>query len=195
MYGTNTNNLFNSVECGSGTGIFSETISELDIYTRYYYKAYATNAFGTAYGEIMSFTLAPIDSISGTFQWEKVGGEMGTGLEEFGLFWQANNFSKSVNVNIKPIEDARLYILTPSDYAINDLYTLNTRLESVGESTLYNGVSADYCADYNDVIATVYNGRTYLINITRGTVSSDSIGMRFVITGTYKMWEQYVSNK
>ena len=57
MYGTSADNFSNSVECGTGTGSFtSDPISGL--YGVIYYKAYATNSVGTAYGEVKQFTLA-----------------------------------------------------------------------------------------------------------------------------------------
>tara|TARA_R110002051_G_scaffold128399_3_gene202120 strand:+ start:213 stop:4445 length:4233 start_codon:yes stop_codon:yes gene_type:complete len=41
---------------GTGTGVFSETITDLQSDTTYYYRAYAINSVGTGYGEIKSFT-------------------------------------------------------------------------------------------------------------------------------------------
>jgi hypothetical protein len=41
---------------GSGTGTFVSTITNLAPTTTYYTRAYATNALGTAYGNIVSFT-------------------------------------------------------------------------------------------------------------------------------------------
>ena len=56
MYGTDANNLSQSIQSGSGTGSYTKTLSGLSASTTYYYKAYATNSEGTAYGEVMSFT-------------------------------------------------------------------------------------------------------------------------------------------
>ena len=56
MYGTNASNLSQSVQSGSGTGSYTKALSGLSAGTIYYYKAYATNSEGTAYGEVMSFT-------------------------------------------------------------------------------------------------------------------------------------------
>lgn len=41
---------------GTGTGVFESVLSELKASTTYYYRAYATNEAGTAYGEEKSFT-------------------------------------------------------------------------------------------------------------------------------------------
>ncbi|UCH14356.1 MAG: fibrobacter succinogenes major paralogous domain-containing protein [Bacteroidales bacterium] len=41
---------------GSGTGIFTSSITGLSVYTAYYARAYATNSEGTAYGNQISFT-------------------------------------------------------------------------------------------------------------------------------------------
>ena len=56
MYGTNESNLSQSIQSGSGTGSYTKTLSGLSASTTYYYKAYATNSEGTAYGDVMSFT-------------------------------------------------------------------------------------------------------------------------------------------
>ena len=56
LYGTNSNNLSQTVQSGSGTGSYTKALTGLTSSTTYYYKAYATNSAGTAYGEVMSFT-------------------------------------------------------------------------------------------------------------------------------------------
>ncbi|MFH1120215.1 MAG: FISUMP domain-containing protein [Bacteroidota bacterium] len=50
---------------GSGTGVFTSNIIELEPNTTYYVRAYATNDIGTAYGEILSFnTLENITTVT-----------------------------------------------------------------------------------------------------------------------------------
>lgn len=61
VYSTNPNpvitNLNNTIRpCGSGTGVFTYTMTSLQPNTTYYVRAYATNEVGTAYGEEVSFT-------------------------------------------------------------------------------------------------------------------------------------------
>ncbi|MBO4645890.1 MAG: hypothetical protein J5642_05185 [Bacteroidales bacterium] len=54
----------NVVADGTGTGAYSVTItSGLNSSTTYYYRAYATNPEGTAYGEVKSFVLDPCAGI------------------------------------------------------------------------------------------------------------------------------------
>jgi uncharacterized protein (TIGR02145 family) len=61
VYSTSTNpTLSNTVfMIGSGTGIFSGTLTGLTPNTTYYVRAYATNSVGTAYGNEVSFTTLP----------------------------------------------------------------------------------------------------------------------------------------
>lgn len=55
----------NVVPDGTGTGAYSVTItSGLNSSTTYYYRAYATNLEGTAYGEVKSFVLDPCGGVS-----------------------------------------------------------------------------------------------------------------------------------
>ena len=56
MYGTDANNLTQSVQSGSGTGSFTKTLTGLSYGTTYYYKAFATNSGGTSYGDVRTFT-------------------------------------------------------------------------------------------------------------------------------------------
>nr|WP_315175889.1 putative Ig domain-containing protein [uncultured Flavobacterium sp.] len=51
----------NKTTDGSGTGVFTSSVSGLSSLTKYYVRAYATNSAGTAYGEEISFT-TPIPS-------------------------------------------------------------------------------------------------------------------------------------
>lgn len=57
-YGTSPNpeSTGTKVQIGSGTGSFSEIITDLTSNTMYYLKAYAVNAIGTGYGNEISFT-------------------------------------------------------------------------------------------------------------------------------------------
>ena len=64
VFGLNSNNLERSVQCGFGVGGFNKNVAGLPQGTTYYYKAYATNSVGTAYGELMSFKTLALPTVS-----------------------------------------------------------------------------------------------------------------------------------
>ncbi len=78
LYGTSEDNLSQTVQSGNGTGSYTNTLTDLNSYTTYYYRAYATNSAGTAYGEVRSFiTLGSfIDSRDGnTYTFVRIGNQ------------------------------------------------------------------------------------------------------------------------
>jgi hypothetical protein len=62
VYGTSSNPTIagNKTVDGSGTGVFSSTLTPLSPQTLYYYRAYATNSVGTSYGGELSFTTTAV---------------------------------------------------------------------------------------------------------------------------------------
>lgn len=118
----------------------------------------------------------------GTFEWIREGSTR-TGLDTYGLQWTTN--AKVTQAVIKPVEGAKLYILSANDYAATSLSDINFP----AEATQYKSVSCEANGDYNDVIATVYNGKTYVMNVTRGTVSTSAAGTKVTITGNVKTFE------
>ena len=50
----------NKVQMGTGTGVYSQTVTALTANTTYYYRAYAINSVGTAYGVDSVFTTLPV---------------------------------------------------------------------------------------------------------------------------------------
>ena len=130
---------------------------------------------------------------TGTFEWKRLGGAAATGLADFGLSWTASG--KTVTAKIVPTNGAKLYILEAADYAITNITDLNAKLTS--EVNEYRGVNAEAPTDktYNDVIATVYNGKTYLINVTASKGTVETQGNQIVVTGTYKAFQNAVAAK
>ncbi len=65
---SNPNLASNTTTNGLGMGVFSSSLSGLSPNTTYYYRAYATNSVGSAYGNIMSFrtSTSPVVLTSGT---------------------------------------------------------------------------------------------------------------------------------
>ncbi|MBN2762967.1 MAG: CotH kinase family protein [Bacteroidales bacterium] len=50
------------VKSGKGSGNFAVTLTGLEPYTKYYYRAYAKNDIGTSYGELQSFITDDVNS-------------------------------------------------------------------------------------------------------------------------------------
>ena len=128
----------------------------------------------------------PVSSYTeGSFEWERQGGGSASGLDEFGLEWRLNN-QKAVYAVIKPLTGATLYILNSNDYAATSLADINFP----AESTQYKGVNVELSTGtYDDVIATEYNGKTYLIHVTGSSSVQEVSGLHSVITGTYKRFD------
>lgn len=121
------------------------------------------------------------------FEWKRVGGTPGTGLEEFGLQWTGN--VKLVNAVIKPLEGVEMFILNGFDFSADLTATAKTEAINAGEKINdFRGVSADASKDYDFVIATrKASGEEYIIHITRGDVSTiTGVGTQIIITGEYK---------
>jgi hypothetical protein len=55
LYGTPTIDSLKTSD-GLGSGTYTSSLSSLVPNTTYYYRAYATNSLGTAYGEVLTFT-------------------------------------------------------------------------------------------------------------------------------------------
>ncbi|MBO7571507.1 MAG: hypothetical protein J6T48_05060 [Bacteroidales bacterium] len=130
---------------------------------------------------------------TGNFEWKRLGGAAATGLADFGLSWTSSG--KTVTAKIVPTNGAKLYILAADDYAIETITDLNAKLTS--EVNEYRGVNAEAPTNktYNDVIATVYDGKTYLINVTKSVGTVETAGNQIIVTGTYKAFENAVAAK
>jgi formylglycine-generating enzyme len=98
---------------GSGSGIFTSEVSGLKTGTRYYFRAYATNSFGTAYGNEVEYTTQQdfnIEKVSiqaGTFI-------MGSPLKEVGRWGELEN---QFEVTLSAFQMGK-YEITNEQYAL-----------------------------------------------------------------------------
>ncbi|WKK60375.1 hypothetical protein [Sphingobacterium sp. BN32] len=99
-----------SINLGSGIGVFSGTITDLNVNTTYYVRAYSTNAAGTSYGSVETFrTLLPslptslttytASSISKNSAYLSgyVGNSGGGTIQSKGIVYSANTSSPTIN--------------------------------------------------------------------------------------------------
>ncbi len=136
---------------------------------------------------------AMIKVVSGTvglteaapFEWKRVAGAAGTGLEMFGLKWTSN--AKVVHAQIKKDGASKFVKLNSSACtSITNEAELVAAVEAAADMEVYAGVSAEANSDYNDVLATVYNGKYYLIHVKNGKIETGSAGTTITIKGLYK---------
>ncbi len=93
VYGTSSSNLSQTVQSGSGIGSFTANITGLTSGTTYYYKAFAINSAGTAYGNVMSFTSVDLEATTGTYnghEWVDLG-------LPSGLLWATTNIGANAS--------------------------------------------------------------------------------------------------
>ncbi|MBR6068275.1 MAG: hypothetical protein IKP45_10805 [Bacteroidales bacterium] len=174
---------------------FEETLAKADVKdaAKVVYEAVVINKKDVQKEATYTVNVVAPSFTEGTFEWKRLGGAAATGLADFGLSWTASG--KTVTAKIVPTNGAKLYILEAADYAITNITDLNAKLTS--EANEYRGVNAEAPTNktYNDVIATVYNGKTYLINVTASVGTVETQGNQIVVTGTYKAFENAVAAK
>jgi uncharacterized protein (TIGR02145 family) len=81
---------------GSGLGLFSDTINGLSPFTRYYFRAYAQNAVGTAYGHDDALTLCLNPSMTSAADSICLGSSASFTAHPIGGFWRSVNPSVAV---------------------------------------------------------------------------------------------------
>lgn len=196
MYDANNNEIGDAVEYGPKaadyegktdfSGVITETLAKADVKdaVKIVYEAVVVNKKEVEAKATYTVNVVAPAFTEATFEWKRVGAANATGLDAFGLKWTGN--AKTVYAQIKPIDNnTKLYSLAAADYdkAIADI-------NFGAEQTVYAGVQCDRGADYNDVIATVYNGKTYVINVKKSTITSDATtGTTITITGNVKTYE------
>ncbi|MBN2263773.1 MAG: hypothetical protein JW735_12710 [Prolixibacteraceae bacterium] len=119
------------------------------------------------------------------FEWKRVGGSAGSGLEMFGLTWTIN---KSTMVNAIIRKDADKFVeLAPEQWTtITNIEALVEAVDAAEDMDEWNKISADASKSYDLCLATVKEGKYFLIHITNSTVSVGDVGTTISITGQYK---------
>jgi len=120
--------------------------------------------------------------------WQRVAGAAGTGLDTFGLEWTSNG--KAVNAQIEKADDGaeKFVLLTADEWdMIETIEDLTAKVEAGDDMDMYEGISAEATADYDEVLAVKYNEVYYIIHITKATVETSGSGTTITITGQYKI--------
>ena len=158
---------------GLGSGQFHHTITNLELTTRYYYRAYAQTAMGTTYGDVLYFNthaelpeihtleVTNITNTSATCG-GNVTGTGGTDVIAQGVCWSTSpNPTVSDNHTNDPGMDiftSHITGLTPSTTYYVRAYATNSAGTAYGEQRTFTTLSAFFCGI--DVV-TDYDGNVY----------------------------------
>lgn len=193
MYDANNNEIGDGVEYGPKaadyegktdfSGVITETLAKADVKdaVKIVYEAVVVNKKEVEAKATYTVNVVAPSFTESDLRWYRCGNTK-EGLAEVGLNWDSQ--TKDILANIKPVAGAKLYILEAADYAITSIDALNAKLTS--EAPVYRAISATQNGTYDDVIATVYNGKTYLMHITKSTATSETAGTAITVTGTMK---------
>lgn len=120
-----------------------------------------------------------------SFEWERVGGNDGTGLAQFGLEWTSNSSTSAI---VKTDAATRFVELAAGSYTnITTKQELATAIDGGTSITQYTGVSSQQSqSNINEVLGVTYQGENYILLVQSSQVSSGSQGTTIKITGIYK---------
>jgi hypothetical protein len=119
-----------------------------------------------------------------SFEWKRVGGAAGTGLETFGLSWTDNTTNNAV---IR--KGATKFVeLTPAQWtSITNKEALKTAIDAATNIDKWEKVSAtDASKTYDLALGTIKDNKYFLIHVTKSTVTVTDVGSTISITGHYK---------
>lgn len=122
-------------------------------------------------------------SAAQAFEWKRVGGADGTGLEEFGLTWTSNTATSAV------IKQGATKFVKLSDDAWTKLTTadeLKAAIDAATNIEKWEEVSATATKTYNVSLGTIKEGTYFLIHVTNGKVETAAAGTTITVTGEFK---------
>ncbi len=198
QYGISAGNLANTVSLGMGAGILTTTISNLDDNTTYYYRAYASNTQGTAYGETKTFTtigiVAPsITTLPATDNTRNsltlnasITSNGGATVSARGFYW--GTAENDLPNYVASAQTTANFSATISDLAVNTVYyycaaATNIRGTSLGE-VLYARTNPATAPTVTTNAATNLTRNTATINATITDDGGSAVTVRGFYWGT-----------
>ena len=123
----------NVINCGDTLGVFETDITNLDINTQYYVRAFATNEAGTAFGEQKAFTTLgqvptlvtiPITSVtsSSAISGGTVTSSGGNAVIEKGVCWSTNEHPTIADSHTSDGDGSGAYVSNLTDLQPNTMY-------------------------------------------------------------------------
>ncbi len=166
------------------TLIFSSASVNLGV-TNYTFSVvdFDGNVEEVSYAVTVQANTTPLSSAQ-AFQWERVGGNAGTGLAQFGLEWTSNSTTSAI---VAVDAATKMVELSAADWTgITTQEDLAAAISNGTAVSEYRGVSSQANGTYDDVLGVNHNGVNYLLNIQEGTVSTGGSGTTITIDGEYK---------
>lgn len=121
------------------------------------------------------------------FEWKRIGGAAGTGLEKFGLAWTDNTSTVAI---IKTDDKTKMVKLDADQWKNMETKTqLKKAVDDGTDITEYREVSSTNASKtYDHVLAVDVKGEGvyYLIHVTHSNVVSETSGTTITINGQYK---------
>ena len=173
-------------------GTIKTTLKKEDVkdYAAVKFEVVATTKNDVNGSDDFTVTIVAPSFTEANFEWVRHGNN-NPDLSAYGLKWSQNNV-KATFAYIEPLNaNAKLYKLTAADYNATSVAAI-TFPDAIER---YKEIKADQSATYTDnVIASVYEGKTYVFNITKGTVvpydaTTNPQGTKVTIEGTVKTFE------
>ena len=147
-------------------GVDEATEIEAEVFV---YDAADRYAVATTY---VTVSPAEAELVEENVSWYKDGNAVATGLDKYGLEWK-NNLAKDIYAVVKPVAGAKLYKFETSVYANATTETEKVAVfEGATDILQWKEFNAAGAAtqNVNYVLGTKYNGKYYLINITKGVI-------------------------
>lgn len=197
--GANTSNFNETYEgntlpyeiSGSDRTVYIDTIAFVNSSNNEGTTTYAFTSSDGVTSKTVTYNVTVVESVNETplsdaenFEWERVGGNPGTGLAAFGLKWTSNSASSA----IVAIESGTTMVELSSD-SWDTITTREELADAIASGTqidAYEGVSVTAPGLYDDVLAVSHNGVDYLLLITAANVESGAEGTTVTIQGQYK---------
>ena len=172
-------------DCALGLGFSWSDYQLVNCYDYRYFGASVRAVYSVSGGQ-------PSQPLEGrAIEWVRKGANVlnAEEMDSYGLQWTSTY--KSPFATIKPIDGAKLYVCSGDDFEgivtgadkaayFADLVETATTAES------YRKIDVSASADYNDMLAVVYEGATHLIHITRAEIETGSYGTQITIKGEAK---------
>ena len=148
--------LDNVINCGNEVGVFDTIITNLDINTKYYVRAFATNEKGTAYGEQKSFTTLgqvptvmtiPVTSITANsaVSGGAISGDGGNEVIAKGVCWSTGHYPTISDAHTSDGVGSGAYVSNLTDLLPNTTYYVRayaTNSEGTGYGNELNFITS-----------------------------------------------------